>query len=81
MNKFTVFVLGAAAGTVAALAFAPRSGEQTRQLVMEKAESAKAWCGEMIQEAEEEDVSEDELRIKIEEARQRIVRHQNRRLR
>ena len=40
-------------------------------------ESAKAWCGEMIQEAEEEDVSEDELRIKIEEARQRIVRHQN----
>lgn len=104
MSKFTSFLLGGLIGAGIALAFAPRTGEQTRALVTEK---ANAFAGEAkdfadgfpgsaqdaVKTAREQGTSfmsdatskvkavagkagegdADELREKIEAARQRIA--------
>jgi len=74
MNRFTVFVLGAVGGALAALAFAPKSGAEIRKIVADKAEQTKSGYEDLFGDVDEEGVGEDELRAKIEEARKRIAK-------
>lgn len=47
------FVIGGITGAVAALLYAPQSGEETRQILVENSEKAKQSALESIQEAQE----------------------------
>ena len=100
MNKITAFAFGAAIGcaigALAALALAPRTGAETRELVAEQAEklsegaknfgteasyyrddivrNVKSASDELLQNIKGElPMGEEELRAKIEEARDRIA--------
>ena len=88
MNKATVFVMGALAGalagTLAALALAPSSGAETRSNVAKKAGAFAGNVGGLASDVagnvkgavpfgKTEEPNVDELREKIEAARQRIA--------
>lgn len=79
MGKVRSFILGGVIGALAALAFAPQSGEQTRTIVIEKVGSLKddvqGKAGNLMGNAagSANDASADELREKIEAARKRIA--------
>lgn len=85
MNKGMVFVVGAAAGAVAALLLSPHSGEKNREILAEKVDHFSESGGQLFQRAAEtvrdkvHDTGEgvrpaaDEIRVKIAEARDRIA--------
>lgn len=83
MNKVSTFVMGAAigcaVGSLAALALAPKSGAETLGSVAERAGSLGSGIVNFAQEkikgtsGSASDPSADELREKIEAARQRIA--------
>ena len=101
MGRISAFILGGAIGAAAALAFAPKTGEQTRAFVAEKANAfageAKDFGAGLPESAQDvykaarergeaflkdaqgavggaaNDADADELREKIEAARQRIA--------
>lgn len=85
MNKGLVFMVGAAAGAVAALLLSPHSGEKNRAILAEKVEHYSESGEQLFQRAAESvrdkvrDTGEsvrptaDEIRVKINEARNRIA--------
>ena len=44
--KFTAFIMGMGAGAAIALIFAPRSGEETREMIAEKARKGRRFAEE-----------------------------------
>ena len=75
MGRISSFVTGAALGVIAALLLAPQTGEQTRALVAEKANAVTGEAKDFgaAPAAPAASVADDELREKIEAARQRIA--------
>lgn len=85
MSRTLSFVIGAAAGAVAALMLSPNTGERNRELVAEKVDYYSSHGDELFQRASDtvrDKVREagatpkptpDEIRAKINEARDRIA--------
>ena len=78
MNKITSFILGAAigcaAGVITALALAPKSGKELRVDLADCAGDVLAKKDELAQKITgEEPMTEEELRARIEEARETIA--------
>lgn len=85
MGKGASFIVGAAAGAVAALLLSPNSGARNRELVAEKVDYYSSNGGELFQRAtdavrgkvrdagEEAKPTTDDIRAKINEARDRIA--------
>jgi gas vesicle protein len=48
--KFTSFVIGLGAGAAIAMLFAPRSGEETRAMISDKARESRRIAGERARE-------------------------------
>ena len=52
-NTFSSFILGGIIGAIVALLFAPRSGEETRQIIVEKGETVRDNTLRSIHEAQD----------------------------
>ena len=76
MNKFSAFALGALVGASAALALAPKTGEEMRDIASQTVNDIKEGCSDAMKDilGEDQQPNEEELRAKIEEARQRIAK-------
>lgn len=85
MNKPLVFLTGAAIGAVGALMLSPNSGERNREILADKVDyytaqgeqvfqqTADSVIGKVRGAAEPANVSSDDIREKINEARDRIA--------
>lgn len=85
MNKPLVFLTGAAIGAVGALMLSPNSGERNREILADKVDyytaqgeqvfqqTADSVIGKVRGAAEPVNVSSDDIREKINEARDRIA--------
>lgn len=81
-SGFFAFIFGGLIGAAAALLYAPRSGEETRQLLVENSQEIKDKALKSIQEVQESALKTiEDAQTRMEtlnmEARERIARLQN----